>query len=88
MTMVGKQGSRRRVVAAAAAAAAATTARATVRTQTRVAVMVVEVGGMKGAKEALTQTINDRTLLKICYLLLLLSSLSLAPSTASSTLVS
>jgi hypothetical protein len=69
MTMVGKQGGGRRVAAAAAAAAAATTARATVRTQTRVSVMVVEVGGVKGAKEALTQTINDRTLLKsaTCY---------------------
>jgi hypothetical protein len=87
MTMVGKQGGGRRVVAAAAASAA-TTARATVGTQTRVAVMVMEVGGVKGANEALTQTINDRTLLKICYLLLLLSSLSLAPSTASSTLLS
>jgi hypothetical protein len=50
--------------------------------------MVVEVGGVKGAKEALTQAINDRTLLKICYSLLLLSSLLLAPSTASSTLLS
>jgi hypothetical protein len=49
MTMVGKQGGGRRVVAVAAAAAA-TTARATVRTQTRGAVMVVEVGGVKGGK--------------------------------------
>ncbi len=87
MTMVGKQGGGLRVVVAAAAAAA-TTVRATVRTQARVAVMVVEVGNVKGEKEALTQTINDRTLLKICYSLLLLSSLSLAPSTASSTLLS
>jgi hypothetical protein len=53
-----------------------------------IAVMVVEVGGVKGAKEALTLTVNDRTLLKICYLLLLFSSLSLAPSTASSTSLS
>jgi hypothetical protein len=48
MTMVGKLGGECRVVAAVAAAA--TAARATVRTHTRVAVMVVEVGGMKGAK--------------------------------------
>ncbi len=48
MTMVGKLGGGHRVVEAAAAAA--TAARATVRTQTRVAVMVVEVGSVKGAK--------------------------------------